>query len=38
MPSNALVRYTIPMPDKCHIPGRTTGDVALNSSVLSIRQ
>ena len=35
MPGNALMRYTIPMPDDSRIPGRNTKDMALNGSVLS---
>ena len=35
MPDDALVRYTIPMPDDSPIPGRNTEDMALNGSVLS---
>ena len=35
MPGDALVRYTIPMPDDSPIPGRNAEDMALNGSVLS---
>ncbi len=35
MPGDALMRYTVPMPDDSLIPGRATEKVALNSSVLS---
>ena len=35
MPGDALVRYTVPMPDDSFIPGRTAEKVALNGSVLS---
>ena len=35
MPDNAVVRYTIPMPDDSPIPGRDTEEMALNGSVLS---
>ena len=35
MPGDALVRYTIPMPDDSPIPGRNAEEMALNSSVLS---
>ena len=35
MPDNAVVRYTIPMPDDSPIPGRDVEDMALNGSVLS---
>ena len=35
MPGNALLRYTVPMPDDSLIPGRATEKVALNGSVLS---
>ena len=35
IPGNALLRYTIPMPDDSPIPGRNAEDMALNSSVLS---
>ena len=35
MPNNALMRYTIPMPDDSRIPGSNTEDMALNGSVLS---
>ena len=36
-PGNALLRYTIPMPDDSRIPGRNAEDVTLNGSVLSAR-
>ena len=36
MPGNALMRYTVPMPDDSLIPGRVAEKVALNGSVLSI--
>ena len=35
MPGDALMRYTVPMPDDSLIPGRATEKVALNGSVLS---
>ena len=35
MPGDALMRYTVPMPDDSLIPGRATDKVALNGSVLS---
>ena len=35
MPGDALVRYTIPMPDDSPIPGRNAEEMALSSSVLS---
>ena len=35
MPSKAVVRYTVPMPDDSPIPGRNAEDMALNGSVLS---
>ena len=35
MPGDALMRYTVPMPDDNLIPGRATFSVALNGSVLS---
>ena len=35
MPNNAVVRYTIPMPDDSPIPGRDVEEMALNGSVLS---
>ena len=35
MPSKAVVRYAIPMPDDSPIPGRNAEDMALNGSVLS---
>ena len=34
-PGDALVRYTIPMPDDSPIPGRNAEEMALNDSVLS---
>ena len=34
-PDNALMRYTIPMPDDSPIPGRNAEEMALNGSVLS---
>ena len=34
-PGDALLRYTIPMPDDSPIPGRNAEDMALNGSVLS---
>ena len=34
-PINAVVRYTIPMPDDSPIPGRDAEEVALHGSVLS---
>ena len=36
MPGNALMRYTIPMPDDSRIPGKDAEEMALNGSVLSI--
>ena len=35
MPGNALMRYTVPMPDDSLIPGRVAEKVAMNGSVLS---
>ena len=35
MPGDALLRYTVPMPDDSLIPGRATEKVALDGSVLS---
>ena len=35
MPGNALMRYSVPMPDDSLIPGRVAEKVALNGSVLS---
>ena len=35
MPDNAVVRYTIPMPDASPIPGRDAEEMALHSPVLS---
>ena len=35
MPGDALMRYTVPMPDDSLIPGRVTEKVALNGLVLS---
>ena len=35
MPDNALLRYTVPMPDDGNVPGRAAERVALNGSVLS---
>ena len=35
MPGDALMRYTVPIPDDSLIPGRATEKVALNGSVLS---
>ena len=35
VPGDALLRYTVPMPDDSLIPGRTAEKVALNGSVLS---
>ena len=37
-PGNALMRYTVPMPDDSLIPGRVAEKVALNGSVLSTVQ
>ena len=34
-PDNALMRYSVPMPDDSLVPGRVTERVALNGSVLS---
>ena len=38
MPGNALMRYTVPMPDDSLIPGRVAEQVALNGLVLSTVQ
>ena len=38
MPGNAVVRYTIPMPDDSPIPGRDAEEMALHSPVLSLRE
>ena len=35
VPGDALLRYTVPMPDDSLIPGRTAEKVPLNGSVLS---
>ena len=35
MPGNALMRYTIPMPDDSRIPGGNAKEMALNGSILS---
>ena len=35
VPGNALMRYTIPMPDDSPIPGRNAEEMVLNGSVLS---
>ena len=35
MPDNAVVRYSIPMPDDSPIPGRDAEEMALHSPVLS---
>ena len=35
MPGDALMRYTVPMPDDSLIPGRNAEEIALNGSVLS---
>ena len=35
MPGNAVVCYSIPMPDDSRIPGRDAEELALNGSVLS---
>ena len=35
MPGNALMRYTIPMPDDSLVPGRDAEEMVLNGSVLS---
>ena len=35
MPGDAIMRYTVPMPDDSLIPGKATEKVALNGSVLS---
>ena len=37
MPGDALLRYTIPMPDDSQIPGRNAEEMALNGTVLSSR-
>ena len=34
VPGDALLRYTVPMPDDSLIPGRSAERVALNGSVL----
>ena len=38
MPGDALLRYTVPMPDDSRVPARTAEGMALDASVLSIRQ
>ena len=38
MPGDALLRYTIPMPDDTRIPGRNAEDMALDGSVLTTRR
>ena len=38
IPGNALLRYTIPMPDDNQIPSRNADAIALNRSVQSTRQ
>ena len=35
MPGDALLRYSVPMPDDSYIPGRVAEKVALNGSVLA---
>ena len=35
MPGDALIRYTVPMPDDSFIPERFAEEVALNGSVLA---
>ena len=35
MPGDALMRYTIPMPNDSHIPGRNAEEMPLNGSFLS---
>ena len=35
MPDNALMRYTVPMPDDSLIPGKNVEDIALSGSVLA---
>ena len=35
MPGQAILHYTIPMPDDSPIPGRNAEEMALNGSVLS---
>ena len=35
LPDNAVVRYTVPMPDDSFLAGRATEKVALDASVLS---
>ena len=35
LPDNAVVRYTVPMPDDSLIPGKKAEEMALNGSVLS---
>ena len=34
-PDNALMRYTVPMPEDSLVPGMSAEDMALNGSVLS---
>lgn len=34
-PDNALMRYTVPMPEDSLVPGLSVEDMALNGSVLS---
>ncbi len=38
MPGDALLRYTIPMPDDTRTPGRNAEDMALDGSVLTTRR
>ncbi len=38
MPGNALMRYTIPIPEDSQISGRNAEEMALNGSVLSTVQ
>ena len=38
MPGNALMRYTVPMPDDSLIPGKNADEMALNGAVLSTVQ
>ena len=35
MPDNALMRYTVPMPDDSLIPGKKVQEIPLNGSVVS---
>ena len=35
LPDNAVVRYTVPMPDNSLIPGKKVQEIPLNGSVVS---